>query len=1238
MKNKALKLISIVLLCSAQASHAAEHKTTLVISEHFEENFASIGFDKAVNPRINNSTPLSGGGSMSLGLQGWGAFSTLHDPAWDSGFVANKIDSTLKVKVDSAASARDLQFCTYVYFQKGDPVISCDSQNTAIDTLLEFNNTIVLDEEREIDRIFVRLKNAGNGLVELTTDSLDVLATQNVISNTPEPEHNAIVVIKEDFENNLDKLYFDHFTSAALTTQSPLSGASSLTGTLKDWGSLATVFDPPWDSGTFASSVKATMKIKPQRQTSSGQLEFCVFVYFQAMPSINSCDTASQLTTETKVFSVDMALDSAAQIDRIYVRLKNSGAGSINLLADDVVVSMVKNSNELPVPDEDPTTPPDAPTVPDNEPEPTIDGQIVYNEQFEQNINNANFSNVVSSALNTNNPIYGSGSLSATVKGWGSISNTYDPAWDSGTYASSVGAKAKVRVDELSTDADLEFCLFVYFQTGAPANVCDVKDISLGELPTFNVNVGVSENLQVDRVYLRLKVIGSGSVGLTMDNVQMGIVGITPQVPGPTPGTDPDPTPNPDTDPNPNPEPPVEPIPVPTNPPTLPGNDPDVDPEPPVEPDPVPTTPPSPLNGLKVYLNEQVLAELKSSMTRGDAAATRFKSMVDYHLSSQRVYGFQEWNAALLYQITNDARYCNYAVAKVDAFVSNEEQLMQSTNGTPHIAYDHYLEAGAIIADVALVRDWCADFLTPTMITRWSSYADSSVFNIWNPTLANWNGRPARHNGWSVDNPFNNYYYSFLEATMLTALAFEDDNIVKGDWRRMFRVTKVGNQLIPAFRDVLVGGGSREGTGYGTSLRSLYRLFDWWYQSTGEKFTDFTNHAKESSYYFLHALVPTMNYLVPFADQSRDSTAAFFDYHRQLLMETATLYKDENIAGVIKYQLENSSVTQMRYGYNYVYDYVYANHEVEEKQPSILADSYYSSGTGALFSRSDWSESATQFSTTIGELTESHDHRDKGAFNLYKTDWLAYDQVVNSHSGLLNMEWAHNMVRIQDLSTGKDYSTTWDAGAPKIFGLKNNSDWLWVAIDTKPVFDHYALTQPLSENRREMIFIKKGVLIVLDKVVDNATHNTRKIWQLNTPYLPVLNNGKYVMQGGAAVLNMYPVLPEVVNANIINYEGMNDMRGQYRDSSGQLTKGHRLEIVQDDKASTFLNVLDTNNLVASVTHSKNLETTILQINFLNGESYTIEFYNSAKGGSIRKNSEQKIDLNAGVESWPAEIQ
>lgn len=649
--------------------------------------------------------------------------------------------------------------------------------------------------------------------------------------------------------------------------------------------------------------------------------------------------------------------------------------------------------------------------------------------------------------------------------------------------------------------------------------------------------------------------------------------------------------------------------------------------------------PPPVFKTASIVLNTQLISNLSGMLQTNHAAAIRFKDIVDLQLASGGVYGFEQWFAALMYQLTEEPQYCRYAVANIDEFVRGEEALINSGQRA-EVSGDSYLHSGGTIGDIALVRDWCSSFLTGDMVRRWRDYADQTVYNIWNPTSASWGGVTHTWSGWSVDNPYNNYYYSFLEATMLTGLAFKNDGLTlgaQGKWEDIFFTTKITNQLIPIFNTELVGGGSREGTGYGSSLRDLYRLFDWWRQSGGTDITTLTDHVLENSYYMVHALMPTGDYLVPFGDHARDSSAAFFDYHRTLMLESAFLHPQEAISGVVKTQLANSSVTRQYHRFNFVYDFLYALDDIPAQQPDILNDSYFAVGTGHLFSRTNWTANAAHFSTTIGPFTESHDHRDKGGFYLYKNEWLAYDQQINTHSGIRAEEEFHNIVRIVDQTTNETVTTTWDAPAPNIFGMTNTTNWLWVAVDTKPIYDYTSPrhSQKLDEARREMVFIKEGALVVLDKVTDNTASDTRKIWQLNTPFSPTVNGNNYLMQGGASSLELIPLLPNNSTKSIVSYSGMTDMVSRYTDAAGNTTTGYRIEISSTDAQAYFLNVLDIDGLINNASVSENTAEYVLTINFYGGTTYTIRFNKNTMGGSLQENASTVVALDAGIDSWNA---
>jgi hypothetical protein len=301
---------------------------------------------------------------------------------------------------------------------------------------------------------------------------------------------------------------------------------------------------------------------------------------------------------------------------------------------------------------------------------------------------------------------------------------------------------------------------------------------------------------------------------------------------------------------------------------------------------------------------------LRQLLAEGTPGASRFKSIVDTQLARGNVYAFQPWYAALMYQLTGKVAYADHAVSRTEAFVASEEALI-AANQRAKVAGDSYLEVGQTIGNLALVYDWCHDRLTPEQRSRWVAYANQAVWNVWHPREARWGGATYAWTGWSVDNPSNNYYYSFLRATMLLGLASHGENPQAQDWIDQFRRVKLENELFPTFSRDLAGGGSREGTGYGTAMKNLFELYDWWERSTTERIANRTPHTLASMAHTMHSIVPTLDRLAPTGDHARDSTAALFDYHRQYLQVLMALFPGDRLAGTAKSLLAASSVPRM---------------------------------------------------------------------------------------------------------------------------------------------------------------------------------------------------------------------------------------------------------------------------------------------------------------------------------------
>ncbi len=603
------------------------------------------------------------------------------------------------------------------------------------------------------------------------------------------------------------------------------------------------------------------------------------------------------------------------------------------------------------------------------------------------------------------------------------------------------------------------------------------------------------------------------------------------------------------------------------------------------------TQPTYPTAHPRIYLGPNK-ARLQSTLS--STAGARFKAKVDSWLGGADIWGFQSWNAALVGQLTGNAAYCTKSIATVEAQVTAAEAMI-AANQAPEVAHDSYLYVGELIGDLALVYDWCFDSVTQAQRTRWINYANNAVHNVWNPTTAKWGSATIPWSGWSVNNPSNNYYYSFLRATMLLGLATKGENPRADEWITKFRDEKVLGQLVPTFNNDLVGGGSREGTGYGVAMRNLFEIYDWWYATTGEKLHTKTNHTRFSLISFMHQTVPTLDRIAPTGDHPRDSTAAYFDYHRAYLSILMTLFPNDPAAQRAKALLASSSVPAMTQSFMLAYDFLYDGSAVSEQPLTGMASAYYARGIGEVYARSGWDTHATWVNMIAGPYTESHAHQDQGSLMIYKDGWLAYDPNVSSRSGLAQDTTAHGLVRISQGGTSiRQVATT----TSTIEALQQGPDWLHVAADLTPAYDGNAAIQNVQ---REMVYIAPDVIVVFDRVA--SASGTSQTWQLATPVQPSISGNTATITASGHTLKV----TKLAGGSMSTY----DMR-----SNSDFTGGWRLDETQSGGDQRYLHVLSIDNAAASITAAGDASHPGATIALSDGRTATVTFDRDAVGASL----------------------
>lgn len=610
----------------------------------------------------------------------------------------------------------------------------------------------------------------------------------------------------------------------------------------------------------------------------------------------------------------------------------------------------------------------------------------------------------------------------------------------------------------------------------------------------------------------------------------------------------------------------------------------------------------------RIYISANK-SRLQAALDANTPAATRFKSTVDGWLNGQDIWEFRVWNAALLSQLTGNQAYCTKAITTVDAFVASEEAKI-AAGAQPKVAENSYLYVGDLIGDLALTYDWCFTQVSAAQKTRWLAYANQTVFNVWNPTQAKWGATTRTWTGWSVNNPGDNYYYSFLRATMLLGLATKGETPQGDQWITQFRDTKVLGQLVPMFDRDLVGGGSREGTAYGVSMRSLFHLYDMWHATTGEKLQAKTKHARASMRTFMHQVMPTIDRFANTGDQPRDAQALFFDYQRNYLQELVQMYPNDAAAPKAKAMLEQSTVPQLARPEVLVFDFLYDNANVQSQPLGGMNTSHYASGIGQVYSRSSWDKNATWLNFTAGAYAESHQHQDQGALIIYKEGWLMADAGLGSRNGIIQDTTAHSLVRINS------------GGAPvkqvvgttsRMVGLHGGSNWLYAAAD---VTGAYGDNAAVGKVQREVVYLKPDVVIVYDRVATAA--GTSQVWQLATPTAPQIS-GATATIGGAHPMTVQRLVPAAATSSSYNMT----------QTDGYLS-GFRLDETVAGGDQRYLHVLSIDGAATSAQAQGDNGVTV---QLSDGTTATVTFNRDAMGASLNWGSVQQT-LGAGVDVLP----
>lgn len=287
------------------------------------------------------------------------------------------------------------------------------------------------------------------------------------------------------------------------------------------------------------------------------------------------------------------------------------------------------------------------------------------------------------------------------------------------------------------------------------------------------------------------------------------------------------------------------------------------------------------------------------------------------------------------------------------------------------VAGNQYLRSGRDYENVFSVLSWC-DVPQAAEWVAWGKRhlgePDGGVEDsIW------WSRR------WARDNPANNYYHSFVMATSYYAMATGDER-----WLAFLRDDRL--PLMHAYYATTPEGGSREGTGYGESHRTVLHIARLWREYDGtavlpQAFIDNTIR------FWTHAITPGQQSIALFGDQTR-AKGRTDGYHCDIFDNALQLATEPEAIAMARWMLSRINCASSG-----VFLRLILRDYPEVPRPPMPVD-YHAPGAGVLFVRESWEEDAAFLYFTAGLRDEAHQCEDQGAFAVWDNgQW----QTVGDH-------------------------------------------------------------------------------------------------------------------------------------------------------------------------------------------------------------------------------------------------
>jgi hypothetical protein len=232
---------------------------------------------------------------------------------------------------------------------------------------------------------------------------------------------------------------------------------------------------------------------------------------------------------------------------------------------------------------------------------------------------------------------------------------------------------------------------------------------------------------------------------------------------------------------------------------------------------------------------------------------------------------------------------------------------------------------------------------------------------------------------------------------------------------------------------------------------------------------------------------------------------------------------------------------------------------------------------------------------------------------IYKDGWLAFDAVINSHSGLTQETTAHGLVRID--SGGQPVRQIANT-LSKLTALHTGTGYTYAAADLTPAYNGNSAVQKVQ---REIVYLQPDAVIVFDRV--QSASGTTQTWQLASPVAASISGALATITSSGHALKV-----QKISGGTMAVTAFTSVSSDY---SG----GFRLDETMAGGDNRYLHVLSIDGSVTSTAAAGDATHPGVTVRLSNGHTATVTFTRDTAGATLVLDGTTK-SLAAGVDALP----